>query len=119
MELSNTTQGAATVAAPIVPEEPLVTKESVKSMTLSELARLIRRTWRKGIRGSTTNLSPHAEPYVGSMSQCDAIDERFYAEGIRESVLRFLCNAQTWRGEVARLVKAELNRRAKLKGRVK
>lgn len=77
----------------------------LEQMSLRQLAMVIEQSWVK--------MSPHAVPYVAAMRQLETIRDKFgFDDG--ESVVRyFLVNATTWRGEVARNVKAELNRRLK------
>lgn len=53
-----------------------------------------------------------AKPYVDAMAQLDKITDNYYADTAYEVVQRFLCNAGTWRGEVARRVKKELTQLA-------
>jgi len=55
-----------------------------------------------------------AVPYLEAMHSLREIDDSYGADPAREIVLKFLGNAKTWRGPVARRVKAELN--ALLKG---
>lgn len=50
-----------------------------------------------------------AQPYINAMLDLGNIDDMYYADSARDIVLRFLCNAQTWRGPEARRIKAELN----------
>jgi len=52
---------------------------------------------------------PHAQPYLEAMSELDLITDNYYQDTANEIVARFLCNAQTWRGDTARSVKKELN----------
>lgn len=85
-----------------------VSAESLKTMTISDIARVVNKHWPKPYFG--------AVPYIQSMTACETLDSRFIAEDGKTQVLYFLSNATTWRGEVARLVKAELNRRLKAKG---
>lgn len=54
-----------------------------------------------------------AEPYLQAMCQLDSINDRYFCDSGKSVVLYFLCNARAWKGDVARLVKAELNRRVK------
>jgi len=49
-----------------------------------------------------------AVPYLDAMLQLDGIDEDFGSDSGRSIVHYFLVNATTWRGDVARRVKAEL-----------
>lgn len=52
-----------------------------------------------------------ARPYLDAMHTLQSIDEDYLADTGDSVVRYFLGNAQTWRGETARRVKAELNRR--------
>ena len=65
-----------------------------------EIAREIRKDWKKVYFG--------AVPYLDAMRDLDKITDNYmYDSG--ESVVRyFLSNASTWRGDVAKRVKAEL-----------
>jgi hypothetical protein len=54
-----------------------------------------------------------AVPYLEAMCQLDSVNDYYYADDGRSIVLYFLANAQSWRGEVARAVKAELKSRVK------
>jgi hypothetical protein len=67
---------------------------------LSYTAQIIRANW--------TNPSPYAVPYIDAMAQLRSIDDSYYADTAKSVVLYFLANAQTWRGDTARLVKAHL-----------
>jgi len=71
---------------------------------LSYIAEVIRVNW--------NNPSPHAVPYIDAMAQLRSIDDNYYADSAESVVVRFLCNAQTWRGDTARAVKAHLNKLA-------
>jgi hypothetical protein len=53
-------------------------------------------------------ISPHALPYVQAMSTMCGIGTKYFNDDGRDIVLRFLCNATSWRGEVARNIKKEL-----------
>ena len=69
------------------------------------IAQEIRKDWAK--------VSPYAKPYLEVMDCLDSIDEMYYFESAREIVLRFLCNAGTWRGETAKRIKNELKEMCK------
>ena len=49
-----------------------------------------------------------AKPYIHAMSQLDSITDNYYHDSAEMVVRYFLANANTWRGTVARNVKAEL-----------
>jgi hypothetical protein len=67
---------------------------------LYEIAREIRRDWKTPYFG--------AVPYLGALGSLDQISDNFDHDSGKSVVLYFLSNAVTWRGEVARRVKAEL-----------
>lgn len=73
--------------------------------TLSEIANEIRKDWTKMYFG--------AVPYVDAMSILDSINDNYFMDSAKSVVLYFLANAGTWRGDVARRVKAELKAMAK------
>ena len=50
-----------------------------------------------------------AIPYLNGMAEVEALDEPYHSDSGKSLVLYFLANASTWRGEVARRVKKELN----------
>ena len=72
---------------------------------LSEIAREIRSNW--------TNVYFGAVPYLDAMSTLDSINDDYGLDSGRSIVAYFLANAGTWRGEVARRVKKELNKMLK------
>lgn len=49
-----------------------------------------------------------AVPYLDAMGALDSIEDKFFEDSAKSVVLYFLANAQTWRGDTARRVKAEL-----------
>lgn len=68
---------------------------------ISEIAREIRSDWRNVYFG--------AVPYLDAMGSLNSIDDEYGCDSGNSVVLYFLANAQTWRGDVARRVKKELN----------
>lgn len=67
---------------------------------LHEIAREIAADWK--------TISYSARPYLEAMACLDSITDQYGADNARSVVLYFLCNAGTWRGDVARRIKAEL-----------
>ncbi len=67
---------------------------------LHVIAAEIRREWKNVYFG--------AVPYLDAMRTLNSIDEKYGYDDARSIVLYFLSNASTWRGDVARRVKAEL-----------
>ena len=68
---------------------------------LHEIATEITEDW-----GS--KVSPYAKPYLDAMFSLTSINEDYFLDSAKSVVLYFLSNAQGWRGETARRVKAEL-----------
>ena len=50
-----------------------------------------------------------AVPYLNAMRSLESVDDAYGQDSGRSVVMYFLSNASTWRGEVARNVKKELN----------
>lgn len=60
------------------------------------------------IRKSWKNVNYAAEPYLKAMFTLIDKDSNYIADSATDIVLRFLCNANGWRGEDARRIKKEL-----------
>ena len=69
--------------------------------SLNDIGREIRLDW-----GAKINFA--AKPYLAAMMGMGDINEQFGYDSGRSIVLYFLSNASTWRGAVAKRVKAEL-----------
>lgn len=67
---------------------------------LHEIAAEITEDWKKPYFG--------AVPYLKAMGTLNSISDHFGLDSAHDVVLYFLSNANTWRGPVARRVKAEL-----------
>lgn len=70
--------------------------------TFTEIAREIKQVWKNVYFG--------AEPYLQAMLTINSSDKNapYMLELAEDIVIYFLANAQTWRGEDARRIKAEL-----------
>lgn len=77
----------------------------LEHMSIHAIARVIRQDW--------TNVNFAAAPYLDAMSSMQSVDDDYGMDKGHMIVRYFLGNAQSWRGAVAREVKAELNRRLK------
>jgi hypothetical protein len=73
---------------------------------LYEIAREIRKDWTSG--GKKVYFG--AVPYLDAMETLNQITEDYFCDSGESIVVYFLANAQTWKGETARRVKAELNK---------
>lgn len=80
--------------------------KELQNAPLYELAALIYRDW--------SNVYYGAEPYLKAMQTLNSIHDPYLLDTGKSIVLYFLANAQTWRGETARTIKAELKRRANI-----
>lgn len=72
---------------------------------LSIIAAEIRRDWR--------NVNYAAKPYLEAMASLNDIRDNYYHDTAKSVVLYFLANAGSWRGDVARRIKAELKEMSK------
>ena len=72
---------------------------------LYEIAAEIRKDWQKVYFG--------AVPYLDAMSTLTSIEDNYMFDSAKSVVLYFLSNATTWKGDVARRVKAELKTMSK------
>ena len=68
---------------------------------IAEIAAIIRKDW--------ANVYFGAIPYLNAMSVLPSVDATFGQDSARSIVQYFLGNARTWRGPVAKQVKAHLN----------
>lgn len=69
--------------------------------SLSEIAREIRSDWK--------NVNYAAKPYLEAMAELDTMQDMYGSDSADSIVGYFLNNASSWRGEVAKRVKKELN----------
>ena len=67
---------------------------------LYTIATEIRRNWK--------TVSPYAAPYLQAMGTLNSIEDNYGFDSAYSIVSYFLANAGSWRGEVARSIKAEL-----------
>lgn len=72
---------------------------------LYEIAREIRKDWK--------NVSPYAAPYLQAMFCLESITDNYGFDSGRSIVAYFLANAGSWRGDVAKSIKAELKAMSK------
>ena len=54
------------------------------------------------------NVSPYAKPYLEAMGSLSSVNDAYFADNGKSVVSYFLANAGSWKGEVAKSVKAEL-----------
>jgi len=87
--------------------------QNLSSMSLSEIAQLIYADYRK-------NKKPFdyaAAPYLEALATMQTISDNYGLDSGSSIVAYLLSNLQTWKGDVAREVKKELNRRLKFASR--
>lgn len=76
-------------------------KETKNFRPICVIAKEIKENWKNVYFG--------AEPYLQAMFSLQTIDDYYYQDSADEIIRYFLANAMTWRGEVARRIKKELN----------
>lgn len=67
---------------------------------IAQIALLVRKDWKNVYFG--------AVPYLDAMRSLSSVNENYYEDSASSIINYFLANATTWRGEVARAVKAKL-----------
>ena len=80
--------------------------KELSEMKLYELAREALRDWK--------NVNYAVKPYLAAMSLLEELNGSYGHDSGASIVRYFLSNASSWRGQRAREVKAELQRRLKL-----
>lgn len=78
-------------------------------LSIAELAALIRKDWRAQGKGIYFG----AKPYLEAMDCLQSVSDNYGLDSGRSMVAYFLSNAQTWKGETAKAIKKELNKRIK------
>jgi len=79
------------------------------TMTIAQLAGIISADWRT--QGKGINFA--AKPYLSAMYSLASVNDSYGADSGRSVVAYFLSNASTWKGETAKAIKKELNKRIK------
>jgi hypothetical protein len=83
-------------------------KQGIKTMRpIYEIANEIRADWSKPYFG--------AVPYLEAMETLKSASDNYYYDSGKSVILYFLANASTWRGDVAKRVKAELKQTVGIK----
>jgi hypothetical protein len=77
----------------------------LSNMSISQIADLISTDWQK--------VNYAARPYLSAMHSLQSASDSFGYDSGKSVILYFLSNASSWRGEVAREIKKELNKRVK------
>lgn len=81
------------------------TETELQSLSIHAIAKLVERDWK--------NVNYAARPYLDAMHELRDAADNYGLESGTMILAYFLGNAQSWRGDTARAVKAELNRRLK------
>ena len=76
-------------------------KMNLSEMNLSKISTVIRNDWK--------NVNFAVKPYLDAMVTLNSVDDNYMLDSGRSVVAYFLSNAGSWRGDVARGVKAHLN----------
>jgi hypothetical protein len=78
-------------------------------LSIDQLAGIIKADW--SIQGKGIYFG--AKPYLSAMYSMNTINNNYGCDSGRSIVNYFLSNATTWKGETAREIKKELNKRVK------
>ena len=92
-------------AAAIVDADTQAVIDSLPQVPVCELAAICKRNWKP--------VHPFARPYVDALLSMRSVDDPYGADSGREVAIKFLGNAQAWKGPVADAVKDELKKRLK------
>jgi hypothetical protein len=79
--------------------------KNLSSLSIAEIANVIADDWSK--------VHFAASPYLSAMFSLNSIHDSYGFDSGRSIVLYFLGNATSWKGDVAKAVKAELKARLK------
>lgn len=85
----------------------MIERKAFPHRSLYEIAAEIRRDWKDPKTGKS-KIYFGAVPYLDAMCSLDQVSENYGCDSGKSVVLYFLANANTWRGDVAKRVKAEL-----------
>jgi len=89
-----------------------MTTNTTTSRPLYQIANEIRKDWKATAKNG---IYFGAIPYLDAMSSLGSINDSYGMDSAKSIVIYFLANANTWRGETAKRVKAELKAMAGLK----
>ena len=78
----------------------MTTPTTQTTRSLNTIASEIRNDWKKPYFG--------AVPYLDAMQSLNSINDNYGMDSAKSTVIYFLSNATTWRGETAKRIKAEL-----------
>ena len=84
---------------------PHPTPESIKTLSVAQIAREIRTYW--------PVIDYAAQPYLAAMACISSVDDNYGLDSGRSIVAYALNNMSTFRGPIAKIIKAELCRRIK------
>jgi len=78
-------------------------------LSIAQLAQVVTNDWKSQGKG----INYGAKPYLEAMYSLMSVSDKYGEDSGRSIVAYFLSNASTWKGEVAKGVKKELNKRIK------
>lgn len=83
------------------------TQQPLEKLLISDIAQIIQKDWKAT---SKNGVYFGAKPYLDALKTMSTIDQNYYSESGKSIVIYFLANAQTWKGEVAKAIKAHFNK---------
>jgi hypothetical protein len=84
--------------------------EKIATMSIREIAFLTYVNWKQT---SKSGIYFGAKPYLDAMYSLNSVNDNYGMDSGKSIVLYFLSNATTWKGEIAKAIKKELNKRVK------
>lgn len=84
--------------------------EKIAKMSIRDIALLITVNWKQT---SKSGIYFGAVPYLEAMYTLQTVKDYYFADPGTSIVRYFLSNATTWKGEIAKAIKKELNKRVK------
>lgn len=86
-------------------ETTSILAKDFSTLSISQIASEIRRDWK--------NVNYAAKPYLDAMGSLETAQDNFGFDSGKSIIAYFLGNASSYRGEIAKAIKKELNKRIK------
>lgn len=88
------------------PDQFTLETDTAAPRSIREIAIDIRNNWRT--KDGRPNINYAAAPYLDAMMSLTLVTDQYGYDDAKSIILYFLGNAQSWRGDDARRIKAEL-----------
>jgi hypothetical protein len=85
-------------------------EKNLATLSIATIAGIIKKDWRNKAKNG---IYFGAVPYLQAMETMNSVNDNYGLDDGKSIVRYFLSNATTWKGDIARIVKKELNKRVK------